>query len=81
MIIEIRPITERIAQMSGSSGYSKAAASIVRGHFKDYSNGAGLFGRYKGMFWWDQRVAVAPESVEYRFKNAVGALDKDWVGN
>ena len=29
------------------------ALHLCRGHFKDYRNSAGLFGRHKGLFWWD----------------------------
>ena len=29
---------------------------ICRGHFKDFRNGAGLFGKYKDVFWWEQHV-------------------------
>jgi len=29
------------------------ALHICRGHFKDYSQGKGLFGKYKGLYWWD----------------------------
>lgn len=29
---------------------------ICRGHFKDYRNGAGLFGKYKGLYWWDEHA-------------------------
>ena len=80
LLIEIQPITVRTARESGAPGYSKAAVSIIRGHFKDYSNGKGLFGRYKGMFWWDQRLSLpADTSAEYRFKSATGPLDERWI--
>lgn len=29
---------------------------IARGHFKDYRNGPGLFGKYRDIFWWDAHV-------------------------
>jgi len=29
---------------------------ICRGHFKDYRNGGGLFGKLEGIYWWDQYV-------------------------
>jgi hypothetical protein len=29
------------------------ALHLCRGHFKDYRNSAGLFGKHKGLFWWD----------------------------
>jgi len=34
----------------------KYALHICRGHFKDYSKGTGLFGRSKGLYWWDAQV-------------------------
>jgi hypothetical protein len=29
---------------------------ICRGHFKDYRNGGGLFGKLEGLYWWDQHI-------------------------
>lgn len=29
---------------------------LARGHFKDYTKGAGLFGKYTGRFWWSPHV-------------------------
>ena len=29
---------------------------IARGHFKDYRNGPGLFGKFQDIFWWDAHV-------------------------
>jgi hypothetical protein len=40
----------------------------VRGHFKDYSV-KGLFGRYKGVYWWDSQV---------RGEVNGGVVDKDY---
>lgn len=79
LMIEIQPMMAKIRNATGESGYGRNAAAIVRGHFKDYTKGAGLFGRNKGLFWWDQRVA-APLSttVEYRLKNSIGGLDSKW---
>lgn len=34
----------------------KRALHICRGHFKNYSNGKGLFGKYKGLYWWDMNL-------------------------
>ena len=79
-IIEIAPIREIITKSTGSSGYGRKAAAIVRGHFKDYRNGAGLFGRYKGTFWWNQRADVPIQrDVEYRLAGASGDLDNRWT--
>jgi hypothetical protein len=32
------------------------ALHICRGHFKDYRDGAGLFGRYKDIYWWEMSI-------------------------
>lgn len=32
------------------------ALHICRGHFKDFSKGGGLFGKYQGLYWWDPQV-------------------------
>ncbi len=29
---------------------------IARGHFKDYRDGPGLFGKHQEIYWWDQHV-------------------------
>ena len=34
---------------------------IARGHFKDYRNGPGLFGKYQDIFWWDAYVRGSAE--------------------
>lgn len=34
----------------------KQALHICRGHFKDYQDGRGLFGKYKGLYWWESQV-------------------------
>ena len=34
----------------------KHALHICRGHFKDYRDGKGLFGRYKDIYWWESQV-------------------------
>lgn len=40
---------------SSSTGLPKAL-HICRGHFKDYREGKGLFGKIHGLYWWDQMV-------------------------
>ena len=72
-----QPITELIKRETRTAGYSRAAAAIVRGHFKDYSHGKGLFGKFKGQFWWSQRLTVG-ETPEYRLARADGGLDERW---
>ena len=46
------------------------ALHICRGHFKDYSNGKGLFGKYKGLYWWDSTVRGNPDA---------GRIKKDYA--
>jgi len=41
----------------GSKGFH-----LCRGHFKNYKNGKGLFGRYKGVYWWLARVRGTDKS-------------------
>ncbi len=43
------------ATEGGNTG-AKRAMHIVRGHFKDYRDSGGLFGKYKGLYWWDMHV-------------------------
>lgn len=43
--------------------------SIWRGHFKDYRDGKGLFGKFKSIYWWDQHVRGSIEN---------GAVIKDY---
>jgi hypothetical protein len=50
----------------------KHALHICRGHFKDFSKGKGLFGKYQGMYWWDSQV---------RGRGEVGAVVKDYNVN
>ena len=55
--LEIRPMKAvlRNADANPSTGL-KQRLHICRGHFKDYRQGRGLFGKYRGMFWWEMHV-------------------------
>lgn len=57
-VLQINPIRRQSdkERSEGETG-AKRAMHIVRGHFKDYREGAGLFGRLKGLYWWDMHVA------------------------
>ncbi len=35
---------------------------ICRGHFKDYRDGEGLFGKYKDIYWWEQHTRGSDEA-------------------
>lgn len=43
------------------------AIDILRGHFKDYTQGKGLFGKYHGRFWWNERASVI-SGREYKIR-------------
>lgn len=55
--LDIEPLKE-ILRTEGrvhEVGLAKAL-HICRGHFKDYSQGKGLFGKYQGLYWWDNHI-------------------------
>lgn len=56
-VLQIEPM-KRILRKEGKAEETglKHALHICRGHFKDFSKGKGLFGKYQGMFWWDSQV-------------------------
>lgn len=62
-LLEIEPV-KKILRTEGNSEKTglKYALHICRGHFKDYSEGRGLFGKYKGLYWWESHVRGAAES-------------------
>lgn len=53
--LDILPMRQRIesVQESQETGI-KTALHIMRGHFKDYKDGRGLFGKYHGLYYWNQ---------------------------
>lgn len=57
-VLQINPIRRQSdKEHSAGETAAKRAMHIVRGHFKDYRDGAGLFGKFKGLYWWDMHVA------------------------
>lgn len=65
--LKIEPV-KRILREEGqveSVGY-KQALHICRGHFKDYRDGKGLFGKYKGLYWWESQVRGDVKEGEIR---------------
>jgi hypothetical protein len=68
--LEIEPM-KRVLKHEGRSETTglKKALHICRGHFKDYSK-HGLFGKYKGLYWWDSHV---------RGNAAQGTIVKDYA--
>jgi hypothetical protein len=68
--LEIRPITKILKEEGESETKGlKYALHICRGHFKDFSTGKGLFGKHKGLYWWDSQV---------RGNIEIGAVIKDY---
>ena len=55
--LEIEPVKKILAHQgqAGEKGL-RMALHICRGHFKDYRNSKGLFGKHKELYWWDQHV-------------------------
>lgn len=56
-VLDITPMRQvlRIEGGEAQNG-TKRALHICRGHFANYSQGRGLFGKYHGMYWIDQHV-------------------------
>jgi hypothetical protein len=77
-VIEIQPIKTKLEVETGKLGYSKQAAAIIRGHFKNYQEGHGLFGKIHGLYWWDQRVTGNLNGKHYELARAGGTLDNGW---
>ncbi len=68
--LEIKPITKLLKEEGESETKGlQYALHICRGHFKDFSQGKGLFGKNKGLFWWDSQV---------RGSRQIGAVIKDY---
>ena len=61
--LHIEPMKAR-ARSEATTGEShlRRALHICRGHFKDFREGPGLFGKYKGLYWWDSQVRGTDES-------------------
>lgn len=70
--LEIGPIKDVLRNARNPDGSParslQQALTICRGHFKTFSE-HGLFGRYKGTFWWGMHV---------RGNTAAGAIHKDY---
>lgn len=60
--LKINPMKE-VLRSEGNlgSGGLQQALHVCRGHFKDY-RASGLFGKIKGLFWWDQQTRGASEA-------------------
>lgn len=69
-VLKIEPMVRVLREEGGLEGNGiTQALHICRGHFKDYSQGKGLFGRAKGLYWWDQHM---------RGNESAGVVIKDY---
>lgn len=59
--LEITPVKQVLASAGVSKTGLKMALHICRGHFKDFSYGSGLFGKHKGLYWWNMQARGARE--------------------
>jgi hypothetical protein len=70
LVIEPLKAILRTQGRSREVGLAKAM-HICRGHFADYRQGRGLFGKYHGRFWWPSTVRgtkgkAAPREIEVK---------------
>lgn len=70
--LQIEPIKKILDAAGARNTGIKQALHICRGHFKDFSKGKGLFGKYKGLYWWDAQVRGSAE---------LGFIAKDYQVN
>ncbi len=64
--LKIEPMRKRLnAAGACEPGGLKRALHIMRGHFKDYRKGRGLFGKNHGMWWWDFRLTDSKHKHQY----------------
>lgn len=69
-VLEIEPM-KKVLRAEGKVETTglKTALHICRGHFKDYRQ-SGLFGKHKGIFWWEMTARGSSEA---------GIIDKDYA--
>jgi hypothetical protein len=55
--LDINPM-RKVLETEGGLGEIglKRALHLCRGHFKDYRESGGLFGKHKGLYWWEANV-------------------------
>lgn len=70
-IVPMQQVLHLEGGMSKGNSLAKAL-HICRGHFADYREGAGLFGRYHGLVWRDMHV---------RGDKSAGVVQKDYAVN
>jgi hypothetical protein len=70
-VLNIEPVKKALSNPAVKNNETAISISlhICRGHFKDYRKGKGLFGKYKGLYWWDEHIKGDVEE---------GIVDKDY---
>jgi hypothetical protein len=64
--LKIEPMRKQLRAVGANQpGGLKRALHIMRGHFKDYTEGRGLFGKQHGVWWWDFRLANSTHKHRY----------------
>jgi hypothetical protein len=64
--IDIGPMCRQLNAVGAKEpGGLKRALHICRGHFKDYRDGRGLFGKVHGMWWWKFRLTATSHKHQY----------------
>lgn len=59
-------IKRLFSELTGSQRFTHAAYHLCRGHFKDFSHGRGLFGKYTGRYWWASQARGSKEFGEVK---------------
>lgn len=68
-VLKIRPMSTHTRGGGEWHGGSVPSIHIRRGHFKNYQEGAGLFGKIHGLYWWENTVIG---------KSADSVVEKDY---
>jgi hypothetical protein len=64
--LQIDPMRKALHEAGGAD--LKRALHIMRGHFKDYREGRGLFGKVHGVFWWPFQLKDSSHPHTYDIK-------------
>jgi hypothetical protein len=76
--LKIEPMRKQLRGAgAGERGGLKRALHICRGHFKDYREGRGLFGKVHGMWWWDSRLTDSSHRHHYEMDKPHDSPERD----
>jgi len=70
----------RDLEAAGSVSSLRNALHLCRGHFKDYREGGGLFGKHHGLYWWDLQARGTSTRGEVRKDYSIGSEEKPTGG-